>query len=114
METLEAPERFLYLMATPSRMDVTGLLVDWGKGDQEALNKLMPLVYDELRRLASRYLRNRAGRSYPSDHRARSRGVSETGGPEERELAKPRAVLRRSCAGDASHPGGLREKPEGF
>lgn len=50
------------LMAIPSVTNVTELLVDWGKGDQEALNKLMPLVYDELRRLASRYLRNeRAG-----------------------------------------------------
>jgi RNA polymerase sigma factor (TIGR02999 family) len=49
-------------MATPSHNDVTDLLNDWGHGDQEALNKLMPLVYDELRRLASRYLRNeRAG-----------------------------------------------------
>lgn len=45
-------------MATPSRKDVTGLLIDWSKGDQEALNKLMPLVYDELRRLASRHLRH--------------------------------------------------------
>jgi len=45
-------------MATPSRKDVTDLLIDWSKGDQEALNKLMPLVYDELHRLASRYLRH--------------------------------------------------------
>ena len=45
-------------MPTPSRQDVTDLLIDWGQGDQEALNKLMPLVYDELHRLASRYLRH--------------------------------------------------------
>lgn len=45
-------------MATASRTDVTNLLVDWSKGDQEALNKLMPLVYDELRRLAGRHLRH--------------------------------------------------------
>lgn len=45
-------------MATPSRTHVTDLLIDWSKGDQEALNKLMPLVYDELHRLASRYLRH--------------------------------------------------------
>ena len=45
-------------MATPSRKDVTGLLIDWGKGDQGAFNDLMPLVYDELRRLASRHLRH--------------------------------------------------------
>jgi RNA polymerase sigma factor (TIGR02999 family) len=36
---------------------VTQLLVDWSKGDQKALDKLMPLVYSELRRLASNYLR---------------------------------------------------------
>jgi ECF sigma factor len=45
------------LMTTHSRKDVTALLVDWSEGDQEALNELMPLVYDELHRLASRYLR---------------------------------------------------------
>jgi RNA polymerase sigma-70 factor, ECF subfamily len=36
---------------------VTQLLVDWGTGDQAALEKLMPLVYSELRRLATNYLR---------------------------------------------------------
>ena len=44
-------------MRTPPAKDVTELLIDWSNGDQEALNKLMPLVYDELHRLASRYLR---------------------------------------------------------
>ena len=37
-------------------MDVTQLLVDWRGGDKAALEKLMPLVYDELRRRASIYL----------------------------------------------------------
>lgn len=36
---------------------VTHLLVDWGNGDQQALEKLTPLVYQELKRLAARYLR---------------------------------------------------------
>ncbi len=36
---------------------ITQLLIDWEKGDQGALEKLMPLVYSELRRLASNYLR---------------------------------------------------------
>jgi RNA polymerase sigma factor (TIGR02999 family) len=40
-----------------SRENVTQLLVKWGEGDQKALDKLMPLVYSELRRLASNYLR---------------------------------------------------------
>lgn len=37
--------------------DVTGLLLDWRNGDHQALEKLTPLVYGELRRLAARYLR---------------------------------------------------------
>ena len=36
---------------------VTELLIDWSNGHQEALTDLMPLVYDELRRLANHYLR---------------------------------------------------------
>src|SRR5712692_9484996 len=36
---------------------VTRLLVEWGQGKEEALHALMPLVYDELRGLARRYLR---------------------------------------------------------
>jgi RNA polymerase sigma factor (TIGR02999 family) len=38
--------------------NVTQLLIDWGKGDKEALDELMPLVYEELRRQAARYLRH--------------------------------------------------------
>ncbi len=37
--------------------EVTGLLLDWSNGNPNALNALMPLVYDELRRIAARYLR---------------------------------------------------------
>ncbi len=37
--------------------DITTLLVRWGRGDQEALDALTPLVYQELRRLANGYLR---------------------------------------------------------
>ena len=40
-----------------SNEGITELLIDWGKGDQAALERLMPLVYNELRRLASNYLR---------------------------------------------------------
>ena len=36
---------------------ITQLLIDWGKGDRAALDRLMPLVYAELRRLATNYLR---------------------------------------------------------
>lgn len=43
-------------MSVPPQ-DVTQLLQNWRGGDDEALNKLMPMVYDELRRIASAYLR---------------------------------------------------------
>jgi hypothetical protein len=33
-------------------MSVTQLLIDWSQGNQAALDRLMPLVYDELHRLA--------------------------------------------------------------
>ncbi|HXQ73064.1 MAG TPA: sigma-70 family RNA polymerase sigma factor [Pyrinomonadaceae bacterium] len=35
---------------------LTGLLVEWREGDQAALDRLMPLVYDQLRRIAHRYV----------------------------------------------------------
>jgi RNA polymerase sigma factor (TIGR02999 family) len=47
--------------------DVTQLLESWGKGDRLALERLMPLVYEELHRLAQRYLRNER-----SDHTLQS------------------------------------------
>ena len=37
--------------------EITELLLKWSDGDPAALEQLMPLVYDELRRLAVRYLR---------------------------------------------------------
>ena len=37
--------------------EVTQLLVSLSKGNQEAASKLIPLVYDELRRLARHYMR---------------------------------------------------------
>src|ERR1700704_4642734 len=40
----------------PSQQDVTQLLVAWGNGDQTAREQLMPHVYEELHRLAHRYI----------------------------------------------------------
>lgn len=43
-------------------LDVTQLLKEWSDGNQDILDDLMPLVYEELRRQAARYLRKeRAG-----------------------------------------------------
>lgn len=44
-------------MPTLSTHEITRLLRDWHNGDRAALDRLMPLVYDELRRLARRYMR---------------------------------------------------------
>ncbi|MBV8436698.1 MAG: sigma-70 family RNA polymerase sigma factor [Silvibacterium sp.] len=41
----------------PDRHLVTELLRQWGSGDKQALDRLMPVVYDQLRKLASRALR---------------------------------------------------------
>ncbi len=35
--------------------DITALLVEWGNGNQDALNELMPLVYEELKKTARAY-----------------------------------------------------------
>ncbi|HEY7617880.1 MAG TPA: sigma-70 family RNA polymerase sigma factor [Terriglobales bacterium] len=43
-------------MSAEASQGVTRLLVQWTDGDEKALESLMPLVYDELRRLARRYL----------------------------------------------------------
>jgi RNA polymerase sigma factor (TIGR02999 family) len=42
-------------MIRPGR-DVTELLARWNRGDAGALSELMPLVYQELRRLADHYM----------------------------------------------------------
>ena len=44
-------------MAAPSPQEVTRLLLAWNEGEQTALDKLIPLVYAELRRVAHRYMR---------------------------------------------------------
>jgi len=44
-------------MARLSTLDVTQLLMAWRRGNQDALDKLMPIVYEELRRQAHRYIR---------------------------------------------------------
>jgi RNA polymerase sigma-70 factor, ECF subfamily len=36
---------------------ITQLLIDWTNGDKESLEKLIPIVYDEMRKIAHRYLR---------------------------------------------------------
>ena len=43
---------------SPDHQAVTHLLQRWGNGDKQALDQLMPFVYDQLRKLASNCLRS--------------------------------------------------------
>lgn len=45
------------MMTTTGPQQITQLLLAWGEGDERALGELMPLVYDELRKVAARHLR---------------------------------------------------------
>ena len=44
-------------MSQDEVQNITRLLLAWNEGDREALDKLMPLVYEELHRQAARFLR---------------------------------------------------------
>jgi len=59
VRSLEAARRQSSYISTAmsSRGDVTALLLDWSRGDQSAFDRLVPLVYVELRRIAARQLR---------------------------------------------------------
>jgi RNA polymerase sigma factor (TIGR02999 family) len=49
-------------MTQPSAHEVPQLLIEWSNGDKAALDKLMPLIHEELRRLAHHYMsRERPG-----------------------------------------------------
>ena len=48
-------------MTTPSAEDISTLIRRWSGGDQSALDQLIPIVYEHLRRLAHRRLRGEPG-----------------------------------------------------
>ncbi len=51
-----------------SAHQVTQLLQAWSEGEQGALKKLIPLVYDELHRMAQRYMAAGEAGPHSSDH----------------------------------------------
>ncbi len=57
-------------MASNEPSPVTQLLKDWRRGDAEALDRLLPHVYDELRRLARKHMRGERG-----DHTLQTTGL---------------------------------------
>jgi RNA polymerase sigma factor (TIGR02999 family) len=58
------------MISSPSREHVTQVLIDWNNGDQAAAERLMPLVYDELRQIARGYLQRER-----SDHTLQATGL---------------------------------------
>lgn len=58
------------MISPPTRQQVTQVLIDWGNGDREAAERLMPLIYDELRQIARGYLQNER-----SDHTLQATGL---------------------------------------
>ncbi|MBK6423240.1 MAG: sigma-70 family RNA polymerase sigma factor [Gemmatimonadetes bacterium] len=44
-------------MSAPPPEDVSQLLLDWKRGDSRAMDRLMPILYEELKRLARHHLR---------------------------------------------------------
>jgi RNA polymerase sigma factor (TIGR02999 family) len=44
-------------MSSPDPQQITELLLAWGQGDEAARDRLIPQIYDELRRLARKHLR---------------------------------------------------------
>jgi RNA polymerase sigma factor (TIGR02999 family) len=59
LKRVRRPWEFLArISAVPAEntQDITGLLTDWGNGDEDALSGLMPIVYPHLRRIARKHL----------------------------------------------------------
>jgi hypothetical protein len=76
--------------------DVTGLLQVWSDGDERAFDRLIPLVYGELHRMAHRYLVRERG-----EHSMQATGlVNEVClrllGWDDRPLAESQPLLRRA------------------
>src|SRR4051812_45065075 len=57
-EKVQVDQKFFGgMMGGQTPGDVTRLLIEWRNGDRDSLDKLVPLVYDELRLIAGRFLR---------------------------------------------------------
>ena len=55
--------------------EITEMLKECSGGNREALDKLVPYVYEELHRQAHRYLNHERQGSYFTNHRISSRGI---------------------------------------
>ena len=58
------------MISAPTRKQVTQVLIDWSNGDRAAADRLMPLIYDELRQIARGYLQGER-----ADHTLQATGL---------------------------------------
>lgn len=96
-------------MNTQSKDEVSRLLMDWRSRDRTALDRLIPLVHEELCRLARNYLRVER-----IDHTLRPTGLVNKAylliNYRDMQLAESRALLCRTSAVDAAHTGRSRSR----
>ena len=89
-------------MPGPPSPDITQLLVAWADGDAAALEALIPVVYDELRRIARRqHAREPAGHTLQTTALV-NEGYLRLIGREGRPVARPCPLLRHRGAADAT------------
>ena len=90
--------------------DVTRILSAIEQGDPQAAEELLPLVYDELRRLAAQRLaQEKPGQTLQATALVHEAYLRLVEAEEARRLGRPRPLLRRRGRGHAPHP--RRERP---
>ena len=93
------------LRATP-----TALLEAWGRGDRAAFDALVPLVHDELKRIARRHMRSERGEHTLQPSALVNEALHPLARRHAHRMAEPRALLCDGRASDAEDPGGLRAR----
>ena len=96
-------------VGVPPMSEVTRILSALEQGDPHAAEQLLPLVYEELRKLAAQKMAQEAAGPHASANRPGPRGVPAPGGRTVRYVGGPRPLLRRRRGSHAPHPG--RERP---
>jgi hypothetical protein len=92
-----------------ARSEITAILVACRSGGDDLFDRLLPLVYDQLRSVAHAQLsRERPGHTLNTTALVHE-GVPQAGGPDARRLPRPHALPRRRRARDA--PGARRPRP---
>ena len=95
-------------MSELSSQEVTHLLLAWRQGEKEAFDKLIPVVYQELRRLAHGYMRGERKAHTFQTNSIGQRSLSPAPGLQQRELAEPGSFPAHLPSTDKMYTGRLR------